>query len=361
MAPSGHTGDVPPAAERSRWWGLDRRQTILALLGAALVSALAVAVVNLAGSGGSDTPARPEVWVFGTKTVAAPPSLLGTRPVPGTAFGSVVGAPGRVWMYEPVTGQLGSYGSATSSIELLPRPPRGRTHPSTALPLIAPTPGSLWLAPSPGELASYDLAKERVTRRVTTDTDATASAVVTAGDRVVTAADTPAGIVVHVLDPGNGAVERSATLPGIGALHGLAADRDSVWVLGDAHVTRLTAATLRVATDVALAPGDGAVGGAVAALGDVYLLRGADQLVRVGPDGTARVVSQLRGTGNWPPVRNASLATGAGQVYALVPDGVNAQDESGRLLGYDARLGRATRALEFSSAFFAGGIAFSSR
>jgi len=352
---------VPPAAERSRWWGLDRRQTILAILGAALVGALAVAVVNLAGSGGFDTPARPEVWVFGARTVAAPPSLRGTRSVPGTAFGSVVGAPGRVWMYEPVTGQLGSYGSATSRIDLLPRSPRGRTQPSTALPLIAPTRGRLWLAPSPGELASYDLAKERVTRRVTTDTDATVSAVVTAGDRVVAAAETPGGIVVHVVDPANGAVERSTTLPALGTLHGLAADRDAVWVLGDAHVTRLATATLRVATDAALLPGDGAVGGAVAVSGDVYLLRGADQLVRVGPDGTAEVVSQLRGTGNWPPVRNASLATGAGQVYALVPVGVTAQDESGRLLGYDARLGRATRALEFSSAFFAGGIAFSAK
>ena len=83
--------------------------------------------------------------------------------------------------------------------------------------------------------------------------------------------------------------------------------------------------------------------------------------MRVGPDGTTQVVSQLRGTGNWPPVRNAALAAGGGQVYALVPVGVTADDESGRLLGYDARLGRATRALEFSSKVFAGGIAFSAR
>ncbi len=345
----------------SRWWGLDRRQTVLALLGAALVGALVVAVVNLTGSGGSDATARPEVWVFGSKSVAAPPSLRGTRPVPGTAFGSVVGAPGRVWMYEPATGELGSYVSATSTIERLPRAPRGRTRASTALPLVAPERGKLWLAPSPGELASYDLSKQRVTRRVTTDSDATVSAVVAAGDRVVGAAQTPAGVVVHVVNSATGTVERSVTLPAVGALHGLAADRDSIWVLGDAHVTRLTTASLRVATDVALAPGDGAVGGAVVAFGDVYLLRGADQLVRVGPDGTTQVVSQLRGTGNWPPVRNASLAAGGRHVYALIPVGVTTGDQSGRLLGYDARLGRATRTLEFSSKFFAGGIAFSTR
>jgi hypothetical protein len=352
---------VPPAAERSRWWGLDRRQTILALLGAALVGALVVAVVNLGGSSGGDGAARPEVWVFGTQTVAAAPSLRGTRPVAGNAFGSVVGAPGRVWMYEAVTGQLGSYVSASSTIERLPRAPRGRTRASTALPLIAPVADNLWLAPSPGDLARYDLSRRRVTRAVTTDADATVSAVAASGDRVVIASQTPAGIAVHVVDPANGDVARSLTLPSVGGLHGLAADRDSIWVLGDAHLTRLTTATLRVATDVTLTPGDGAVGGAVAAFGDVYLLRGADQLVRVGPDGTAQVVSQLRGTGNWPPVRNAALAAGGRHVYALVPVGVTTDDESGRLLGYDARLGRATRALEFSSKFFAGGIAFSSK
>ena len=352
---------MPPAAERSRWWGLDRRQTILALLGAALVGALVVAVVNLAGSSGGDTAARPEVWVFGSRTVAAPPTLRGTRPVAGNAFGSVVGAPGRVWMYEAVTGQLGSYVSATSTIERLPRAPRGRTRASTALPLVAPVAGDLWLAPSPGELARYDLATNRVVRTVTTDPDATVSAVVASGDRVVIASQSPAGIVVHVVDPAKGDVEQSVTLLSVGALHGLAADRESIWVLGDAHVTRLATATLRVATDVTLAPADGTVGGVVTAFGDGYLLRGADQLVRVGPDGTTQVVSQLRGTGNWPPVRNAALAAGGGQVYALVPVGVTADDESGRLLGYDARLGRATRALEFSSKFFAGGIAFSAR
>jgi len=345
----------------SRWWGLDRRQTVLALVGAVLVGALVVAVANLVSSGDTTPAARPEVWVFGTRTVAAPPSLLGTRALPGTAFGSVVGAPGRVWMYEPVTRQLGSYVSATSVIERLPHAPAGRTHPSTALPLIAPVGGNLWLAPSPGELAAYDLANRVVVRRVSIDTDATVGAVVATGDRVVAASDTPAGVVVHVVDPTNGRVRQSVTVPSLGTLHGLAADDDSVWVLGDAHATRLSVATLRASTDVALQPGDGAVGGAVVARHDLYLLRGADQLVRVRPDGSSQVVSQLRGTGNWPPVRNASLAAGAGQVFALVPDGVNVNDQSGRLLGYDARLGRATRALEFSSAFFAGGIAFSTR
>ena len=344
-----------------RWWGLDSRQTILALLGAALVGTLVVAVANLAGSGDDGATARPEVWVFGTRTVAAPPSLLGTRPVPGTAFGSVVGAPGRVWMYEPVTGQLGSYGSATSEVERLPRAPRGRAHASTALPLIAPVAGDLWLSPTAGELAAYDVGSQRVVRRVTLDADASVGAVVAAGARVVVASEIPGGVVVHVVDPATGKAQRSVTLPAVGALRGLAADGDSVWVLGDAHATRLEVASLRTTTDVTLGAGDGAVGGAVVARHDLYLLRGADQLVRVRTDGTAQVVSQLRGTGDWPPVRNASLTAGAGHVYALVPVGVNANDESGRLLGYDARLGRATRSLEFSSAFFAGGIAFSTR
>jgi len=345
----------------SRWWGLDRRQTVLALVGAVLVGALVVAVANLASSGDSTPAARPEVWVFGTKTVAAPPSLLGTRAVPGTAFGSVVGAPGRVWMYEPVTRQLGSFGSPSSTIERLPHAPAGRTHPSTALPLIAPVGGDLWLAPSPGELAAYDLSTQRVSRRVSVDTDATVGAVVAAGNRVVAASATPAGVIVHVVDPASGRILRSVTVPTIGALRGLAADGDAVWVLGDGHVTRFAVASLRATTDVTLQPGDGAVGGAVVARHDLYLLRGADQLVRVRPDGSSQVVSQLRGTGNWPPVRNASLAAGSDQVFALVPVGITPDDESGRLLGYDARLGRATRALEFSSAFFAGGIAFSTR
>jgi hypothetical protein len=320
-----------------------------------------VAVANLVSSSDTTPAARPEVWVFGTRTVAAPPTLLGTRDVPGTGFGSVVGAPGRVWMYEPVTRQLGSYVSASSTIERLPHAPAGRTHPSTALPLIAPVGADLWLAPSPGELVGYDLSSQRVTRRVSVDTDATVGAVVAAGNGVVAASQTPAGVVVHVVDPASGRVLRSVTVPTFGTLRGLAADGDAVWVMGDAHATQLAVASLRATTDVTLQPGDGAVGGAVVARHDLYLLRGADQLVRVRPDGSSQVVSQLRGTGNWPPVRNASLAAGAGQVFALVPVGVNVNDESTRLLGFDARLGRATRALEFSSAFFAGGIAFSTR
>jgi hypothetical protein len=344
----------------SRWWGLDRRQSVLALLGAALVGILVVALSVLVG-GNDGSATRPEVWVFGTRTVAAPPTLRGTRAVPGTAFGSVVGAPGRVWMYEPVTGQLGSYVSATSTIERLPRAPRGRAHASTALPLIAPVGDALWLAPSPGELAAYDLSTQRVVRRVSVETDATVGAVAAAGGRVVVASETPAGVVVHVVDPASGRVLRSVTLAAITALRGLAADGDAIWVLGDAHVTRLAVALLRASTDVTLEPGDGAVGGAVVARHDLYLLRGADQLVRVRPDGSSQVAMHTRGTGDWPPVRNASLAAGGGQVYALVPVGVSANDQSGRLLGFDARLGRATRALEFSSAFFAGGIAFSAR
>ena len=179
-----------------------------------LVGTLVVAAANLASSGDT-TPAHPEVWVFGTKTVAAPPSLLGTRAVPGTAFGSVVGAPGRVWMYEPVTRQLGSYGSASSTIERLPHAPAGRTHQSTALPLIAPVGGDLWLAPSPGELAAYDLATQQVSRRVSVDNDATVGAVVAAGNRVVAASATPAGVVVHVLDPASGRILQSVTVPTI--------------------------------------------------------------------------------------------------------------------------------------------------
>jgi hypothetical protein len=352
-----------PDTERSahRWWGLDRRQTVLALLGAALVGVLVVAVANLAGSGGGRAAARDEVWVFGSRTVAAPPSLAGTRAVPGTAFGSVVGAPGRVWMYDPGSHELGWYDGVTSRIERLPHAPGGSTLASTSRPLVAPVAGHLWLAPSPGVLADYDLDRRRVVRRVDTDIGAASSAVVATRGRVVSAAETSTGLSLRVVDPASGKVVGSADVAGFGALHGLAADGRSVWAVGDGQAVRFGVATLQQDANAALQPGDGTLGGAVVAEHDLYVLRGADQLVQVRPDGSSSVVSQLRGTGSWPPALNASLTGGAGNVYALVPVGVNANDHSGRLLGYDVRLGRATRALEFSSAFFAGGLAFSTR
>lgn len=347
-----------------RWWGLDRRQTVVALVGAALVGALAVAVANLAGSGGASATARDEVWVFGSRTVAAPPSLAGTRKVPGTAFGSVVGAPGRVWMYEPVSRQLGYYDGATSEIERLPRAPGGSNHPSTALPLIAPVDGDLWLAPSPGKLVRYDLDHERVTKRVTTDpgvaSDAT-NAVVTGDGFVVYAVATDEGLSIHVLDGTSGKMIRSTVIADFGPLRGLVADRHDAWVLGGGRVMRFVAYSLRPTVDSLLEPGDGAFGGAVVVRHDLYLLRGADQLVRVRGNGSWAVVSRLRGSGNWPAVRSAALTAGDDKVFALVPVGVDEHDHSARLLGYDADRGRATRALEFSSAFFAGGLAFSTR
>jgi hypothetical protein len=334
---------------------------VLALVGAALVGALVVAVANLAGSGGGSggSSARAEVWVFGSRTVAAPPSLLGTRNVPGTGFGSVVGAPGRVWMYDPGSRQLGWFDGATSRIERLPRAPVGSNLAGTDHPLVAPVAGHLWLAPSPGVLADYDLETRRVVHQVHTDADATRSAVVAADGRVVTAAETASGLSLRVVDPTTGSVVRSTEVPGFGALHGLAADGRDVWVVGDGHALRFTVAALSQTTDAALQPGDAALGGATVARHDLYVLRGADQLVRVRADGSSAVVEQLRGTGNWPPALNASLTAGADNVYALVPVGVDANDHSSRLLGYDARRGRATRSLEFSSAFFAGALAFS--
>lgn len=349
----------------NRLWGLDRRQTILALVGAALVGALVVALVNLGNSdGGGDPVARDEVWVFGSKTIAAPPSLAGTRPVAGTGFGSVVGAPGRVWMYEPGSRELGSYVTATSRIERLVRAPGGSNHASTALPLIAPLHGSLWLAPSPGVLARYDLDTRRVTKRVTTVTgvepDAT-NAVVTGDGFVVNAVATDDGLAIHVLDPATGKTVRSTAINGFGALRGLVADRHDTWVLGDGRVMRFTTLSLRPTIDSELEPGDGALGGAVVVRHELYLLRGVDQLLRVRSNGSWGPVSQLRGAGRWPPALNASLTAGDDKVFALVPVGVTADDHSTRLLGYDAALSRATRALEFSSEFFAGGLAFSTR
>ena len=159
----------------ARFWGLSRRQTVMALA-AAVVVGVVIALVT-AGGGPTRTDrtvpdvvrvsrgtpgARSAVWVFGFRTLRFDPRRRAVQQVDVTGFGSVQGVDGRVYMYDPGTGRVGVLTSRRNTLTDLARIPGGVAQDDTFAPVLAPLGSSLWLVSAPGRVTRFDL-RQRTT------------------------------------------------------------------------------------------------------------------------------------------------------------------------------------------------------
>src|SRR6476469_1796449 len=111
----------------SRWWGLNRRHTLIAF-GATIAIGIVVALV-LGGNGSTSTPSatpagptrieagtpgtRHAVWTFGFETLRFDERLRHPEQLVGVeGFGSVYGNDGRTYMYDAASGRIGVLRSA---------------------------------------------------------------------------------------------------------------------------------------------------------------------------------------------------------------------------------------------------------
>ncbi|MFN8027283.1 MAG: hypothetical protein U0W40_13280 [Acidimicrobiia bacterium] len=167
-----------------------------------------IVAVNLGGSGGDEPVARDEVW-SSARRPSPLPCRSSARAVAGTAFGSVVGAPGKVWMYEPGTRQVGYYDTATSKVVRLRGAPVAPTTQTTQRLLPGAWRGTCGWSRRRERSCSTTRARSAwcgaSTPTATSSNPDVADMVVVAGGRVVVAASGRV-IQVHVVDPATGKV-----------------------------------------------------------------------------------------------------------------------------------------------------------
>jgi hypothetical protein len=357
----------------SRWWGLNRRQTAIALVVAVVIGVVGALLIS--GGGGSDqsrpnlqvngiaagTKGSPHaVWVFGFRTLRFDPDLGALQQVNVTAFGSVVGQDGRVDMYDIGTGGVGVLRSARNTVELLGTIHGGSNPPSLFTNALAATDGALWLAPNPGEVTRFDLASGRAGPPIALATGGNppgSTSLVAAKRVVVSASDDDTGITLHRIDPATSAVAAVGRieLPSP-ALAGLATDGTHVWVVANDTIYDLDAATLSVIRTVTVGPRDRAVRGAVVADGALWMLaRNGGALARLAPDASSvtipvRLLPAVPKQFRTP----ASLVTDGTRIYAMVQTSNRDGNHQVRLVEHRIDGAAQPTGVEIPSSVFAG-------
>lgn len=365
-----------------RFWGLTRRQTVVAL-GAAVVVGVLVAIA-LGGNGTTSSPTSNQpgprrvvagtrgsphaVWVFGFDTLRFDRRLGHAQQVAGAkGFGSVLGARGRVYLYEPTSGRVGVLPSARNRLETIGRAPSGAAQDDLFAPGLAVDDGTLWLVSAPGRLTRFGLTDRRADPPLDVgdagDGDTpVATGVVARSGTVVTATQDDGGIVLARVDPATRTRTTTTRLDLAApfALDGLATDGTHVWVVAAGTVYALDATDLAVTRTIPLdGHRAGAVRGAVGAAGALWLVadNGAT-LLRVDTT-TGRVTTAMRILAHAPSAFRipASLVTDGAGVWAMVQKGDDPDDHRVRVVTYDARRGVAGTAVDLPSRLFAGALA----
>jgi hypothetical protein len=254
--------------------------TVWILLGCAAVGTsigLAVRAVRDGGDEGPRAikvrPARPgaqdpaALWLFGVQTVRLDPTTLtDARDAGFQGFGSVLGGPGVVYLFDPGTGRFGVV-DATRNQRVETTLPVETGAPVDAAPVIAVQANVLWLVTGPGRLTRYELSTGTATdvvlpRDVVSEAEAggppaPGATRVVADDNAVWAVydlgvtgNPPITAVVR-LAPDGTVTARAAlrpTAPAGGRLEpqSVAVGGGAVWIVGRTAVVALDAGTLAV-------------------------------------------------------------------------------------------------------------------
>ena len=367
-----------------RWWGLTRRQTLIAF-SAAIAVGIAIAVL-MGGGDASDEPsasgprveqvragtngARDAVWVFGFHTLRFTPDLHRPEQVDVTAFGSVEGADGQVHMYDAGTGRVGVLDSRRNTLTDLGRIPNGVAEDDTFAPVIADHGAELWLVSRPGELTRFDAATRRADAplRVVEDADpmrrpAATGAVVARGFVVAVTRDA-SGFAIARIDPATRSIATSTHVAAIAVgdarrpRHGRHPGVDRRGRLG----------ARRRRDDARRRPDRGHQGSATRfgpgrrGLGRCALGAGRQRRLPLSPRHRHRSPHARVAILPGPPARfrtPASLVSDGPMVWAMVQRRDAPADHAVRLVGYDARRRTRTVGIDLPSALFAGAAAAS--
>ena len=365
----------------SRWWGLTRRQTVLAF-GATITIGIVVALVL----GGNDStskarltpdphgPARVRpgtrgtphgVWAFGFETLRFDDRLRNPQQLVGVdGFGSVYGVSGRTYMYDAASGRVGVLRSASNRLEPLGTTPRGAAQEAVFAPTIAVGGGALWLVSAPGRLTRFELASGRPDvpiELVASDRAPVTTGVVAAAGAVFTATLDATGITVSRLDATTHGITGTTHLDLASpvTLDGFAGDATDLWVVAGGTVHELNPVDLGVTRTIPVAAATpGTVQGAAVA-GDALWLLGDNgaSLLRV-DRATAAVSTAMKILPSTPSAFRipAALVTDGRRVWAMVQKRDAATDHSVRVAGYDATLRAPTPAVDLPSQLFFGGL-----
>jgi hypothetical protein len=109
-------------------------------------------------------PARPGIqgpaalWLFGARTVRLDPTTLSDAREAGfQGFGSVLGGPGVVYLFDPGTGRFGVVDATRNRLVQTTLPVQAGPQVDVA-PILAAQRSVLWLVTGPGRLTRYDLS-----------------------------------------------------------------------------------------------------------------------------------------------------------------------------------------------------------
>jgi hypothetical protein len=348
-----------------RFWGLSRRQTIVAF-GLAVLVGVALALALPRGDGTRPNPRRSHaLWAFGFATVRIDPRTLQPAPhalPPG--FGSVLSTPGRAYLFEPADGRVGLLDASRSTLGVVGRVPPGGDEPAAVDPLIAKSSDSLWLVSRPGTLTRFDLADGRAGSSIDLGAAGrtgrpTTTRVVTSGDSVIAVSEVPAGYAVARINARARTQEAMRVVPGSGPVAGLAADGRSAWIVTGGAALRIDVRTLRVVDRIAIPAMSSQVPrGAVLTPGALWTLGdNASTLLRVDLS-TRRADVALHVLPSEPasPRGPTSLVAADGRVWVMVQRSSDPQDHTVRVAGVTTA-GKATKAADLPTELFVGAIA----
>lgn len=343
----------PERTRRTRWHWL-----VGGAIGAVLAVGLSIAVWSFTGDGSGDGGDHETVWLFGFSTVRVDPTGgHQTHQLDVRGFGSVAGAEGGVFMYDPANGRVGVLDATTDELR-----ERDRLAPWSAGEhdgVVAVSSRRLWLVTGPGEVTRLDRSSLDVVG--TTDVDPSAKGTwLAAEDRsAFVAVDRGRTLELARLDEdGKVVANAEATDPGkLGAVQSIEASPDLVWVVGERGARAFATEDLKGRGTVGVSAQAGAVRAAVAFGQDLWIVADDGGVAyRIRLDGTAQPVALL----TTPPATfrgQVDLAAGTDAVYALAPTGTTPDDRSAVVHRIDPHKAAVTDSLQAPSALFAGAIA----
>jgi hypothetical protein len=367
--------------------------TVWILVGCAAVGTGIGLVVRAVRDGGDEgpraiqvRPARPgaqspaALWLFGVRTVRLDPATLtDARDAGFQGFGSVLGGPGVVYLFDPGTGRFGAVDATRNRRVETTLPVRPGTSVDVA-PVLALQRNVLWLVTGPGRLTRYELAtgssnEVELPSDVVSEADvggppAPGATRVVADDDAVWAVyelgvtgNPPVTAVVRLAPDGTVTARASLppTAPGGGRVdpQSVAVGGGAVWVVGRSAVVALDTGSLAVRRSDAEQTGSSVeLHGAAFAAGTLWSYDATTgALLRIGDDGRVSARIPLR-DGVPPPVpAPASIVGSRDALWVRVRAGASTLEQ--RVTRVDARSGDITGRFDAPPELEVGEIAVS--
>ncbi len=318
------------------------------------------------------TPGRPAaLWLLGQASLRFDPvTLQSGQLLRRQGFGAVLGAAGRVDLFEPGSGRVGSLDARRNELVDLGTVPIGAGAEVDGDPVIADTGDAMWLVTGALTVTRLGLPDRRSTAiplPAPAGSGATSGTRIVASSRAVYAVTSRAagsGAFASRIDPATRSVTATEPLPAsIGdtplEVRSLSADTTGVWVLGRRAAVRIDPVTLQVRAAVVYEERALSLYEAAAVHGEIWGLDQASSLlVRIDANGHVRGRYPTRpGRGTLP--LPAGLVADDASVWVLAPVGPRTTFGAERLTRVGVASGRITGRFESPANLSVGAIAVS--